>query len=186
MKRDKTSRRWAAAALLAAALAGVPLGAAAQWQRFESDFDENAKAWQEIEARLPAYPKDENLLRFDGGGGSPHRFFIDSKSLSIGEDRVIRYTLFVRTAGGAINVSFEGIRCDERQLKVYALGRAGGSWTRARNPQWRRIEYREFNNHHGVLVQDFICTGVTRTDPRGSVDEIIRRLKDPPRMGTSE
>jgi CNP1-like family len=176
------NRRWRGAML--AALAGFSFQAGAQWRLFESDFDENAKPWKEIESRLPAYPKDENLIRFEGGGGSPHRFFVDSKSVSIGEDGVIRYTLVVRTAGGATNVSFEGIRCSERHLKVYALGRAGGSWARARDPQWRRIEYQDRNNQHGVLVQDYFCGGISRNYPRGSVKEILDRLRNPPRMET--
>jgi len=160
--------------------------AGAQWRLFESDFDENAKPWKEIEARIPAYPAAENLLRFDGGGGSPHRFFIDARSLSLGEDEVVRYTLFVRTAGGAINVSFEGIRCGERQLKVYALGHVDGKWARARNPQWRRIEYRERNNHHGVLVQQYFCTGESRNFPPRSVNDVLELLRHGPRLEPME
>ena len=172
-----TALRTCALALIVAAALGA--GAAhAQWKLFESDFDENQKEWKEIEAKIPAYPKDGNLLPFEAGGASPHRFFIDAQSLSIGEDGVVRYTLVVKTAGGATNVTFEGVRCDERQQKLYALGHAGGNWTRARNPQWRRIEYQEVNRHHGVLFADFLCsgTGNNRT-PAKNAAEVVQRLK---------
>ena len=36
------------------------------WSTFESDFD--GKDWKEIEAKLPAFPKEENLLPFERAG----------------------------------------------------------------------------------------------------------------------
>lgn len=160
---------------LLAALAAPP--ARAQWRQWDSDFDEDKKPWKEIESKLPAYPKPENLIPFEAGGASPHRFFIDAQSLSIGEDGVARYTLVIKAVGGATNVTFEGIRCEERQQKYYALGRPDGSWVRARNPQWRRIEYQEVNRHHNVLFQDFLCTGPARKSPVSSVKEVLQLLK---------
>jgi hypothetical protein len=147
-------------------------------RNFESDFDDNKKEWKEIEAKIPAYPKDASLLPFQGGGASPHRFFIDAESLSIGADGVVRYTLVVKTAGGATNVTFEGVRCDMRQQKYYAIGHPGGNWTRARSPQWRRIEYQEVNRHHGVLYSDYLCAGTgSNRAPVKNVAEAVQRLK---------
>jgi hypothetical protein len=135
----------------------LPSGAAAQWRLFESDFDEERKEWKEIEARLPAYPRQENLVPVDGGVTALHKFFIDAPSITVGEDGVVRYSLVVKTAGGATNVSFEGIRCEMRQQKLYAMGHANGKWVRARDPVWRRIEHRENYNHHGVLYSEILC-----------------------------
>jgi hypothetical protein len=144
---------------IVAVLLLLPFSAAAQWWSLESDFDDERKQWKEIEAKLPAYPKQENLLALDAGGATPHKFFIDAPSISVGEDGVVRYALVVKTAGGATNVSFEGIRCELRHQKVYAIGHADGKWARARDPQWRRIEYRDVNRHHGVLYSDILCRG---------------------------
>jgi hypothetical protein len=165
-----------------AALAAVLLAAPghAQWREFDRDFDDEKQPWKEIEARIPTYPRPESLLPFEGGGASPHRYFIDSQSLSIGEDEVVRYTLVVRTAGGATNVSFEGMRCEDRQHKYYATGRADGSWERARNPQWRRIEAKEINRHHNVLYQDYLCVGPARS-PASGVRDVLQRLRYAPR-----
>ncbi len=146
----------ALAALLASAAVWP---AAAQWRAWDAEFDEDKKPWQEIQARIPAYPRPENLIPFEASGASPHRFFIDAGSLTVGEDGVARYTLVVKTAGGATNVSFEGIRCETREQKYYAAGRTDGNWVRARDPQWRRIEYQEVNRHHYVLYADFFCPG---------------------------
>jgi hypothetical protein len=131
--------------------------APAQWRLFESDFDEEKKPWAEIEAQLPAYPKQENLIAFDAGAATQHRFYIDTSALSVGEDGVVRYTMVVKSGGGATNVSFEGMRCATQEQKLYAVGHRDGGWARARDPRWRRIEYRELNRHHAVLYSEFLC-----------------------------
>ncbi|MBI3042826.1 MAG: CNP1-like family protein [Betaproteobacteria bacterium] len=159
-----------------ALLALVCLGGSlhAQWRLWDADFDEERKPWKEIEAKIPPYPATASLVAFDAGGASPHRFFVDARSLSIGDDGVVRYTLVIKTAGGATNVTFEGIRCDTRQQKVYALGRADGSWARARNPEWRRIEYHDVNRHHITLYADYFCVD---GEPMRSVKEALQLLR---------
>lgn len=133
--------------------------AVAQWEGWDYEFDQGKKPWSEIQAQIPPYPRPQNLIEFEAGAASPHHFYIDSESISVGGDGVVRYTLVIRTSGGATNVTYEGMRCDMRQQKYYAIGRNDGTWSRARDPQWRRIEYKEVNRHHGVLYTDFFCNG---------------------------
>ena len=135
----------------------LSLPARAQWAGWDYDFDQEKKEWTEIQAQIPAYPKNENLRKFEMDARTPHSYFIDSASVSVGEDKVIRYTLVVRTGGGATNVSFEGIRCDVREQRVYAFGRPDGTWSRARDAKWRRIEPREVNGHHYLLHGQYFC-----------------------------
>jgi hypothetical protein len=164
--------------LLAAAAFTAVSARAQQSASFDTDFDENKKEWKEIEAQIPAYPKDADLIAFDAGPATSHRFYIDAKSLSIGSDEVVRYTLVIKTAGGATNVTYEGMRCETREQKYYAVGQASGSWTRARNPQWRRIELREVNQQHSALYNDFLCNGaVYQGIPAPSVQQIVKTLK---------
>lgn len=161
--------------------AGLP--AYAQWAGWDYDNDRETKKWSELQAQIPPYPKDGDLLRFDAGSATRHAFFVDPGSISIGEDGVVRYILVVRTAGGASNVTFEGMRCETREQKTYAMGHRDGSWARVRSPQWRYIEYREVNRHHGALYADFFCRGKT---PVVSVKEIVTLLKYPPPAGTNQ
>lgn len=149
----------------------------AQWAGWDYDNDREIKPWSELQAKIPSYPTDANLIAFDAGAATAHRFLVDPGSISIGEDGVVRYILVIRTAGGAKNVTFEGMRCETREQKTYAIGQADGTWARARDPQWRRVEYREINRHHGVLYRDFFCRGKF---PAGSVKEIVSRLRYPP------
>ena len=151
---------------------------AQQGSDWESDFDENKKDWKEIEAKIPAYPKNDDLVAFDGGPASGHRFFLDAKSLSIGSDGVVRYTLVIKTSGGATNVSYEGIRCETHEQKYYAVGQPNGSWTRARNPAWRPIRTLEVNRQHSALYNDYLCNGGTyKGIPAPSVRQILQEMK---------
>jgi hypothetical protein len=162
-------------ALILAAVLSAGLGtAAAQWSQWDSDFDEERKPWKEIEARIPSYPRSGDWVPFDAGGGSPHRFYVDARSLSVGEDGVVRYTVVVKAAGGATSVTFEGIRCELREQKVYAVGHPDGSWARARNPQWRRIEPQDVGRPQFALYSEYLCAG---RRPVASVREILQRLR---------
>jgi len=162
--------------VLAASAAPAP----AQWREWDADFDADRKPWKELEARIPSYPTSGDLVPFEAGGASPHRFYVDARALSVGEDGVVRYTLVIKAAGGATNVTFEGIRCELRQQKYYAVGRVDGNWVRARNPQWRRIESQDVNRHHSVLYAEFFCSG---KQPHGSVREVLRLLRNSPPVG---
>lgn len=153
--------------------------AVAQWKDWDYDLDQEKKSWAELQTQLPPYPKPENLLKFDAGANSANTYFVDSASVSVGDDGVVRYTLMVKTGGGATNVSFEGIRCESRELKVYAFGRPDSEWSRARDPVWRRIEFRDINNHHLTLHREHFCPGRKTIAP---VKQIIQTLKyGPPR-----
>jgi len=155
-------------------LAASVSAALAQWRDWDADFDEDKKPWKEIEAGIPSYPRTEDLIPFDPGAASAHGFYVDARSLSVGEDGVVRYTLVVKAAGGATNITFEGIRCELRQQKYYAVGRADGSWARARSAEWRRIEPADINRHHFVLASEYFCSG---PGPVASAKQILERLR---------
>jgi hypothetical protein len=136
--------------------------------------DEEAKAWTELEVPLPSPPKPAGLVEFAVSGATSNRFFIDVDSLSVGKDEVVRYALVVRSPSGAENVSFEGIRCETREVKFYAFGQRNGSWSPARDSQWRYIEYREANRQHGVLFKDIFCGDGARPF---KAPQIVQRLR---------
>lgn len=138
-------------------------------------FEEEIKsAWKEVEPAFPAFPERANLIPLDLGSESTSLSFIDEKSLTLAEDGVVRFTLVVRGAGGAQNVSFEGIRCDTSERKLYAIGRGDQEWIRPRADEWQRIRDNAFNRQYALLAKDFFC-------PMGSIrpdrDEIVRSLR---------
>jgi hypothetical protein len=127
---------------------------------FDDEFDE--KPWQEMEVQLPAFPESENLIPFKVGAISDTKFFIDEKSISIGGDEVIRYSLVVISSSGAQNISFEGMRCLTGERRVYAFGQADKTWTKARSNKWVRLQGGS-NSHHIALYADYFCAVGQRT-----------------------
>lgn len=122
-----------------------------------SDEDPDAPKWEEEAPQLPEFPREANLHEFYVSAMTPHRYFIDTASLAVGKDGVVRYTLVVRTQGGVTNITFEGMRCSRGEYKIYATGRADGSWTPARWSKWRPIRNNPTYRHHATLSHDFFC-----------------------------
>ena len=158
----------------AAALALAPALAFAQWAGWDYDFDEEKKPWKEIEAKIPSYPADQNLVYLEGGPTN-HRFYVDANSISLGEDGVMRYSTVLRASGGATNVTFEGMRCETRERKLYAIGRKDGSWVRARDARWKRIEIGEIMPYHYVLYRDYFCPAKHRPATVRQALDALRR-----------
>jgi CNP1-like family protein len=119
------------------------------------DFD--GKPWESQKALLPPYPKDANLIRFYVGPPLPFAFFVDPASVAVGRDGVARFALVARSTSGATNASYEGIRCETYERKVYAYGRSDESWTQARNSHWIPMT-RLQANPHAALADDFFCS----------------------------
>ena len=145
-----TRARGLCALTLLAAAAGC-----SQPKPVSDDFD--GKPWETQKALLPAYPKEGNLIPFYVSPALPFAFFVDPASLSFGQEGVVRFALMARSLSGATNVSYEGIRCETYERKVYAFGGSDGTWTQARNSQWipfARIQA----NQHATLADDFFCT----------------------------
>jgi hypothetical protein len=147
----------------------------AQWRDWEGDFEEDKKSWKEIQAQIPPYPKAANLVRIKTGVASGHTFYIDTTSISLGEDGVVRYTAVIKAAGGAMNVMFEGLRCDTREQKVYALGHPDASWVRARNTKWERVMLRELTPYRHTLYHEFFCHSRTQPTPVKHAVEALKR-----------
>lgn len=125
----------------------------------EPEEDYVRSTWQEGEVVFPAPPKPETLLPFYVSATTENRFFVDSQSLTVGTDGVVRYVLVVLAGQGARNVTFEGMRCETRESRVYAVGRSDGSWSAARRNEWARVSEAAANRQHAALFQEYFCPG---------------------------
>ena len=119
--------------------------------------DFTAKPLDELPLQLPAPPKAGDLLEFDPGRPATLRYYVDPASLSVGTDAIVRFTVVVRGEGNASNVSYEAIRCKTRERKVYAYGRADGTWSAARAPQWTKISGLTTDGYRFVLYENYFC-----------------------------
>lgn len=167
------------ATLLLAGLVGFAPGmtqAQSRANEFMSDTaDGTTQAWQEAPIQLPAIPSDVDLLPFADSAASTHRFAVDAKSLTLGQDGVVRYTLVGVSPSGARNISYEGIRCQTYERKIYASGRSDGSWSAARNGRWSPIRGLGMNRQQASLAQDYFCNNTTVAGKAGDMLDRLQR-----------
>ena len=132
--------------------------------------------WKEGEVSMPP-PVDEARLRsFFVSSASPNHFFVDEGSVSVGEDQVVRYTLVVRTPGGAENITFEGLRCVTGERRIYASGRPGGDWVPMKNSAWQPISNNAYNRPRAALAFEYFCDGSV---PPRDTEHALRLLRAP-------
>jgi hypothetical protein len=124
---------------------------------------------------LPPLPNQADLLPFEVSQNTPLGFFIDAKSVSVGSDGVVRYTVVVTSPSGARNVNYEGIHCDNYTWRLYAgLNEDHDGWDRTVANDWTRIENGDLNAYRASLYQDFFCANRI---PVGSANTIVNNIR---------
>lgn len=118
---------------------------------------EDAKPWIEQDTALPLYPKTENLIPFEVSPVTRNRHYVDAASISVGKDEVVRYTVVIEASGGAKNISFEGLRCDSGERRIYAYGHPDRSWSEARSATWEKIKFSSALSYQKALYEDHFC-----------------------------
>jgi len=149
------------------------LVACANKQVFKDEF-ENEKPWVEQLTQLPAYPDEKNFMSFDAGAGTSNQYFVDTTSIKVGHDGVIRFSLVIKSSTGAMNVSYEGIRCATSERKLYALGRDDKTWAQPRVSEWQKLDFvRQFYAQR-ELSKNIFCP---HQQIVSSTEEAIQALK---------
>ena len=157
------------ALVLAGAAALVACGTA---PRVESEWEKRTLQGKPAEeaAALPAYPQSANLVRFRVADAEGFRYFVDRTTLSVDEkESLVRYVLVARSSEGAQNVTFEGLRCQTAENRIFAVGQADGTWMSARSG-WRPISA----PRHLTLYRDFFCP---QSEPIGTTADALRALE---------
>lgn len=150
--------------------------AGAQNSKQEDDWEDPfiEKPWEEAQVELPPFPKDVDFYDFYVSPTASSRFFVDRETVQVGADGVVRYVLLVLSPSGVRNLSFEGMRCQTRERRIYATGRTDGSWSKSRDERWVPVREAVTNRHHAALFTDYFCLdGVLNHDH----EDIRRRLK---------
>lgn len=143
--------RWLALAL---ALAGCGHAPTSDWERKHEVALPSTDRASEVPP-LPRYPQSRELIEFYVAATSEFRFFIDPASVSVADGGVVHYVLVARSGAGAENVSFEGMRCDRGEVRIYAVGRDGG-WF-GKPGEWRAIQPRSVQRWHNALYREYFC-----------------------------
>lgn len=132
------------------------------------------KEFREDELKLPPPPAEAGLIEFRPRGDQKNGFYVDGSSVSIGADRVIRYTLIVKSPSGVSNVSYEGMRCKTAEYKVYAFASRDGQWAKLREPKWQSTGASSSNFHYSLRA-DYLCD--SEAVGGRDVRDLVSRLK---------
>ena len=152
------------AALIAAALGGCNRSLPSEWERKNETLVD--KQEEDPVPPAPVFPARAALLEFEVRGQRDFRYYIDGASLSVDPKGIIRYTLVARSPSGIDNVTYEALRCKTDEYRVYALGRADGTWG-GRPGNWRSIaESRQ--PQHRALQREYFCP---QNNPIHNADE---------------
>lgn len=143
---------------------------------FDYDPKYDAKAvWRESDVTLPNYPADHDLLLVPLAAADTFKLYVDRTSLSRAADRVARVTLVVESATGARNIFYEGIRCETREHKTYALGASDRAWRQQADPKWQFIAAQERNGFRYQLYKYYLCDS---TNTARAPAEVLRTVAD--------
>ncbi|MCB1960291.1 MAG: hypothetical protein KDE68_07175 [Rhodocyclaceae bacterium] len=128
--------------------------------------------WRESELVLPPMPQTADLVEVEVEGAASGRFYVDTATLAVGEDRVTHVTVVAVTPRGAQTVTREGFRCQTGEYRLYAIG-AGDGWSTPRRSEWRVVAQTGYRHVRGVLLDEVLCDiGVPETPER-----VVRKLR---------
>ncbi len=135
---------------------------------------EEGKGSVEDKLSLPPLPQPQDLVPIDTGPTATYSFALDAKSLTVGKDGVIRYTVVATSPSGSVNIFHEGFRCKTFEYRQYAFGSKNGKWVPARNERWQVVSSMAKNQSHYTLGTDYFCEGRVIS---GKAAEIIDRIR---------
>jgi hypothetical protein len=133
------------------------------------------KEWKEGEVEIPTHYTEKALQEFEPPHSSGNfRYYLDAGSLQTGKDGVTRFILVIRSRNGVDNSSYEGMRCGEREYRVYAYGGKDGFMPMPTS-DWRRIKKTGHENYRHFLYNDIICN--TNTGKANQPAAVLRAMQ---------
>lgn len=128
---------------------------AAPVQAQAPQFDPSVE-WVEKAQTPPATFDVMNRIPIENPARSSLTFGVIPDTITVGEDAVIRYVMVATSPSGALNVQYEGIRCADTTVKVYAHWRKDDGWRERKQAEW--IEWRLSPARHALRMgRDSFC-----------------------------
>lgn len=148
------------------------LGAVAHCANAQTSYTDE-KVWTESIATPPVSFSTEVLIPFEVMKASALTYGIDPKTLTVGEDGVVRYVMVARSSSGALNVLYQGIRCATSETKTYGRLSDKGIWNASLEADWQELSFRGPTRPAMILARQGVCEGRTVT---GNVQKILATL----------
>jgi len=154
-----------------------------KWDSHKEEYKENEGVedfvWKEGENNLLEYPQDSNLAAITGPAAyRNYQYLLDIKTLTVGSNGVVRYSIVIRSGSGADNVMFDGIRCTTREMINYAYGstdmKGNKKFIEKSNAAWKPLRSTGVLGYSLPLATDYFCdfSGIPLTR-----HEIIQNIK---------
>ena len=132
-------------------------------------------AWQEEAVRLPASINLDRVVTFELNKSAQLVFGIEADSLRVDPDGVVRYAFVARSSSGAVNVLFEGIRCQTAEVKLYAHWDQGSGWTPVAASDWKPLSFQGPTRRAMQMARGGVCAQAT---PNTSPARILETLRN--------
>jgi hypothetical protein len=122
--------------------------------------DDEDSAWQEKATAAPKAFSLDKLQTFTVSQSTNLTYGIDPETLTVGEDWVVRYVMVARSSSGALNVFYEGIRCQSAEVKTYARWDNNRSaWNSPGKAEWKSLALGGATRPATILAMEGLCNG---------------------------
>jgi len=130
--------------------------------------------WRELDGELPPYPVESHLIETGiSSSGGPYRIYLDSQSLSVTEDQVVRYTVVIVSDAGVWNVTHEGLHCGKKTYRRYAVG-MDGKWQDLPDSRWLPLRDHGVTTYRKAFYNNYLCNP---SGPYPKPEQIIRKFR---------
>ncbi len=155
---------------LAAIAAAWTIALAPAWAQREEP-----EPWKEAQATPPADWSAERAVEFQLGNPTSLRYAIDPKTLTVGDDGVVRYVFIARSSSGAVNALYEGVRCQTAEVKLYARWDTDARQWRS-NPAepWQAMDFRGATRRSLQMARGGLCDGKVANRSTASMLDALR------------
>lgn len=142
---------------------------------FAQRADAEPAPWQEADVRLPDAVNLDRVVTFELTRPASLVFGIEADSLRIDTDGVVRYAFVARSSSGAVNVLFEGMRCQTAEVKLYAHWDKGSGWTPVVASEWKPLSFQGPTRRAMQMARGGVCA---QSMPNGSPALILSTLRN--------
>ena len=139
--------------------------------------DDEEKPWEEAQWAPPASFQLDKLRTFRLEQTTTMEFGIEPSTLQVGSDGVIRYVFVARSASGALNVLYEGMRCQTAETRIYARWDPSSGWRQSTgnsDASWQPLSFRGATRRQMFMARAGLCDGPT---PNAPVARMLRDLR---------
>lgn len=114
--------------------------------------------WKETRTVLPPAPQEDDLVRIEAPRAQAgYDYFIDRKSLSLGRDGVMRYTVVARSPSGVLNAFHEGLRCYDDTVRTYGFASSDGVLREVASGKWHALANEGSRGYQDYLGNVIMC-----------------------------